>query len=336
MGRRGIIVASLAALCLAGAADAFVGAPLAPAARAAPSALRMVVTEDSSGALNKFVIKKENAEDGTKQIVEVYPYGACVTSFKSGLMSEADEELHDYLFVRPDAKMDGSKPISGGLPLCWPQFGPGEIQQHGFARNMMWEVAEIGEDEITLRLNANDETKSIWGYEFQLIHHTKIEKDGSLRVGISIENKGDRPFGFQFAFHSYYNVGDVAQMNVEGPFENARYLDKLEDPPTRKTHYGSRYVVDKAWDAIFYELSGKLAINDRASRKRLLINNLVPPQRDGFTDTVVWNPWGDEGMGYKNFVCVESGRVTSTTVRPRDIWDGVMVLTPQDYEKYNQ
>jgi glucose-6-phosphate 1-epimerase len=27
---------------------------------------------------------------------------------------------------------------SGGLPHCWPQFGPGEIQVHGFARNVDW------------------------------------------------------------------------------------------------------------------------------------------------------------------------------------------------------
>jgi D-hexose-6-phosphate mutarotase len=36
---------------------------------------------------------------------------------------------YDSLFVRPDAKLDGSKPISGGLPHCFPQFGPGAIQQ---------------------------------------------------------------------------------------------------------------------------------------------------------------------------------------------------------------
>ena len=39
----------------------------------------------------------------------------------------------DVLYVRPDAKFDKSKPISGGLH-CWPQFGPGDIQVHGFAR----------------------------------------------------------------------------------------------------------------------------------------------------------------------------------------------------------
>lgn len=33
-----------------------------------------------------------------------------------------------------------SKPISGGIPHCFPQFGPGEMQQHGFGRNLDWMV----------------------------------------------------------------------------------------------------------------------------------------------------------------------------------------------------
>jgi hypothetical protein len=35
-----------------------------------------------------------------------------------------------------------SKPISGGIPHCFPQFGPGEMQQHGFGRNLDWAVSQ--------------------------------------------------------------------------------------------------------------------------------------------------------------------------------------------------
>jgi glucose-6-phosphate 1-epimerase len=45
---------------------------------------------------------------------EVYLFGGVVTSYK-------DSEGTDFIAVRPDAKMDGSKPISGGLSHCWPQ-----------------------------------------------------------------------------------------------------------------------------------------------------------------------------------------------------------------------
>ena len=54
---------------------------------------------------------------------KIYTFGACVTSYVKGGV--------DTLMVRPDAKLDGSKPISGGIPFCFPQFGPGAIQQHG-------------------------------------------------------------------------------------------------------------------------------------------------------------------------------------------------------------
>ena len=70
---------------------------------------------------------------------EVYLHGANVLSWKQAGGSEC-------LYVRPDAKFDKSKPISGGIPLWWPQFGPGPMQQHGFARNLDWGVASTSAD----------------------------------------------------------------------------------------------------------------------------------------------------------------------------------------------
>ena len=45
---------------------------------------------------------------------QVYLYGAVVTSWTQ---PSGDE----VLYVRPDAKFDKSKPISGGIPHCFPQ-----------------------------------------------------------------------------------------------------------------------------------------------------------------------------------------------------------------------
>ena len=78
----------------------------------------------------------------------VYKFGACVTSYKKGDT--------DYLMVRPDAKMDGSKPISGGIPHCFPQFGPGAIQQHGFARNLDWDVLEQSDEKVVFELTPTE------------------------------------------------------------------------------------------------------------------------------------------------------------------------------------
>lgn len=49
---------------------------------------------------------------GTK--ADIHLFGACITSWTQPSKDE-------ILYVRPDAKFDGSKPISGGIPHCFPQ-----------------------------------------------------------------------------------------------------------------------------------------------------------------------------------------------------------------------
>ena len=41
----------------------------------------------------------------------------------------------------------------------------------------------------------------------------------------------------------------------------------------------------------------------------LLFAQLTVSNTAGYEDTVLWNPYGNEGMGYNNFVCVESVKV---------------------------
>jgi glucose-6-phosphate 1-epimerase len=52
-----------------------------------------------------------------------------------------------------------SKPISGGIPHCFPQFGPGEMQQHGFARNLDWTISSTSAD---LQPDDRDPQVSLW------------------------------------------------------------------------------------------------------------------------------------------------------------------------------
>lgn len=104
-----------------------------------------------------------------RSIADVFLRGATVTSWRISNGS-------DVLYVRPDTALEEleGKPIrcgvlqapacfphsafapsfsSGGIPIIWPQFGkggalggvegPAEVQQqHGFARNLDWEVVD--------------------------------------------------------------------------------------------------------------------------------------------------------------------------------------------------
>lgn len=50
----------------------------------------------------------------------------------------------------------------------------------------------------------------------------------------------------------------------------------------------------------------------------------------GYEDTVLWNPYGNEGMGFNNFVCVESVKFDPVTLEGGSSWNGDMSLVPGD------
>lgn len=47
-------------------------------------------------------------------------------------------------------------------------------------------------------------------------------------------------------------------------------------------------------------------------------------------DTVVWSPFGNEGMGYKNFMCVESVAFDRVPLSGGQEWRASLKLVPTD------
>jgi len=147
---------------------------------------------------------------------EVTLFGGCVTSWKQ---ASGDE----VLYIRPDAVFDKSKPISGGIPHCFPQFGPGEMQQHGFARNLDWEVVGSSADpqpddrdpEIELALIDNEYTKKMWPHDFMVAYSISLHGE-TLKTDMRVLNKGSEPFDFTAALHSYFEVAGVENAKVNG------------------------------------------------------------------------------------------------------------------------
>ncbi|KAG5178206.1 carbohydrate binding protein [Tribonema minus] len=318
-------------LCGVSQSQAFLGTPLAAKQAVARStALRMQdetqgslfhedfentkgVEVDESGPLRKILL---NTSTGCE--AEIYTLGACVTSFTV--------DGYDSLFVRPDAKLDGSKPISGGLPHCFPQFGPGKIQQHGFARNLEWELESSrpgASPSVTLKLTENEETLAMWPHKFQCLYTVTLSSS-ILCTTLKIKNTGNSAFDFQTALHSYFRTGDVEQTTVKnGAFLFASYLDKTASPPADSTWSTGDITISKPVDYVFSGVSGEVTVEDAAARRKLKIKNLA-----GYEDTIIWSPFGDDNMGYKNFICVESGKVTPQVLQPGEEWVGKMDLSP--------
>merc|ERR1719261_778220 len=191
--------------------------------------------------------------------------------------------------VRPDAKLDGSKSISGGIPHCFPQFGPGAIQQHGFARNVDWDVVDQSESKLVLQLTENDYTMSMWPYAFKATYTVTLGDD-AMQTELNVTNTGDKAFDFTAALHSYWSISGVENIKITSDaFAGASYLDKTASPPADKKAQGSEVKITKETDSVYAGVSGDVLLADSKRARPLRIVNSL-----GWSDTVVWNPYGDE------------------------------------------
>jgi glucose-6-phosphate 1-epimerase len=244
---------------------------------------------------------------------DVYLYGGVVTSYiKEGV---------EYIAVRPDAKMDGSKPISGGLSHCWPQFGPGAIQQHGFARNLKWNVDSVSDTSCVLTLLPTDETKAMWDKEFKCTFTVSLN-DEQLDTKMHVANTGSESFDFQAALHSYFTVSSLENLEISGSFAGKEFLNKMVDGGTMQTEDRSVITISEEYDRVYKGVNDPVLM-DKGTGKKLAVLNTA-----GWEDTVVWNPYGNEGMGFNNFVCVESVKFDPVTLEGGSTWVGDMSLKP--------
>lgn len=247
---------------------------------------------------------------------KAFVLGADVTSYK-------DADGVEWVAVRPDAKMDGSKPISGGLSHCFPQFGPGEIQQHGFARNVDWDIVATGESSVTFRLTPGAESIAMWDQPFCVDYEVSLTA-ASLDTKMIVRNVGDAgaSFDFQAALHSYFDTSSLAAVSVTGSFKGASYLDKMKDPPATVTETRDAVVVDAEYDRVYAGVNDPVLV-DTGKNKKLTIDN-----KAGWKDTVLWSPYGNEGMGYDKFLCVESVAFDPVTLKGGESWTGELSLVP--------
>jgi hypothetical protein len=79
---------------------------------------------------------------------------------------------HEVLFLSKQAWYQPGKAIKGGVPICWPWFGPDPQGKgrpaHGFARTSEWEVLKTaspgnGATQLVLGLKLNESTRSLGG-----------------------------------------------------------------------------------------------------------------------------------------------------------------------------
>lgn len=238
------------------------------------------------------------SDEAAQSRLEVVPErGGIVTSWRV-----QDQEIF-YLdaerYTHPDLT------VRGGIPILFPICGnipdntytyKGQqytLKQHGFARDMPWEVtASVTEDlaSLTLVLNSNDSTRAVYPFDFQVAFTYQL-LGNTLEIRQRYTNHSSEPMPFSTGLHPYFAASDKTQLKFEIP------SDQYYDQRVQETYSFSGdfdFSRDEI-DASFQQLSDRSAtVTDSSRQLQLKI------RWDETYSTVVF--WTVKG---KDFYCLE-------------------------------
>jgi len=261
----------------------------------------------------------------SNQQVQVFLFGATVTSWKKNQV--------ERFFLSQEADFSGKKPIRGGIPLCFPQFGPyGSLAQHGFARNSMWHLKQIGTTKdgsangVVLSLSSKDVDAawtSAWPYAFTAQYQLLLGFQG-LQTNFWVRNEGEESFSFTFAFHNYFDVSDVSSCQVFG-LENIPYYDRRKNDEwnERGEENLAGFQIMEPVDRIYVSTPDELAIFDSSKLQ------IIKVKKQHLPDSTLWNPFGIQGSdaGWSKFLCLEPGAINQPIeLKSGEEWHGSQML----------
>lgn len=241
-------------------------------------------------------------------------YGAHVMSYRP-------HNSEEILWMSPKSNFQVGQPIRGGIPVCFPWFGPHKTDsdkpQHGFARLKYWDLVETaskpgGETLVRLQLCASEETKAFWPYDF--CAELSVVVGQTLEVSLKITNQSAEPFEYTCALHSYYNLSSIENIAITG-LQGASYHSQLE--PGEFIQKSPIIEIQKAETRHYYNTEATCVIEDSTFKRKICI------AKAGSKSTTVWNP-GKETCAsisdmpddaYLHFVCVEAVNAFDNSVK---------------------
>ncbi len=239
------------------------------------------------------------ADTATQSRLELVPErGGIVTAW-----CVRDREL---LYLDAERFANPSLSVRGGIPILFPICGnlPDDtytygdrtytLRQHGFARELPWEVAARAMDDesarITLSLRSSDLTMAMYPFAFEL-EFTYTLRGNSLEIAQRVCNRGEEVMPFCCGLHPYFAVTDKTGLQFDIPSD--RYLDwnaGATHPFTGQFDFEAEVI-----DVGFFDLARRSAtLRDPSRSLRLELT-----WNDPYAVLVFWTVKG------KDFVCLE-------------------------------
>jgi D-hexose-6-phosphate mutarotase len=267
-----------------------------------------VVVEPGEGGLVRVRVT------GPAGRAEIYLLGAHVARW-------APADSGDVLFLSSRSRFASGSAIRGGVPICFPWFGPHATDPaapaHGFARVLPWTLVGAREDgdDVVVELGLEDspETRTgAWPHPFRATYRVTV--GAALRLDLEVTNTGSAPVTYEEALHTYLTLADARRAVLTG-LEGTDYLDKTSGG---RTVPGDRDPVRLTGetDRVYLDTQATVTVDDPAGDRRLEV------AKENSDTTVVWNPWVEKAAAMADFaddewtgmVCVETCNVGARAV----------------------
>lgn len=258
---------------------------------------------------------------------------AKISLYGGQVLSYAPAGERPVLWMSSKSWFETGKAIRGGIPVCWPWFGPAPqpgLPAHGFVRTAMWEL-------LTVRKLAGDATQVVLTLDDQMCDPAlctmKFKLELSITIGRILEielravNTGSSVETYQAALHSYFDVNEAEKISIHG-LDNVPYTDKVPGTePGEKIQYGD-LEIDREIDRVFCPAPGGVTISDPGYRRTIRV------EKCGSRSTVVWNPWIAKSRAMPDFgdnefhrmLCVECANIFADA---RQVLPGEMTVMTQ-------
>jgi glucose-6-phosphate 1-epimerase len=219
----------------------------------------------------------------------------------------------DVLWCAPLPPPNSGKAIRGGVPVCWPWFGPHATDatqpQHGLVRTANWTLLETAITDAGARIAL---THHSWGCTLRM----EFEIGALLTMALSTTNTSAAPVSITEALHTYFHVSHAPAVTVHG-LDGLIYRDNTDG--AREKRQTGAINPAKETIAVFPATPDAVELMDKDGGRHIRI------ARTGGRSTIVWHP-GETAASFKDipagtadrFVCIESGNVAphAITIAP--------------------
>lgn len=165
---------------------------------------------------------------------------AKIAPARGGIVTALQARHTPVLYMDRSTLEDPTKNVRGGIPVLFPAAGKleggkflaagTEMKQHGFARDLPWNIEHRSESELTMTLDANDATRAVYPHMFH-VKHTCLVVNNGIHIEMIVVNRGSEPMPISPGWHPYFACPNGAKSLITGDvpgFEAGRLNENME------------------------------------------------------------------------------------------------------------